>query len=103
MKQIFGKFRAIAVTAIVAALFSFSTSGGEGFEVYLDKKLLIQQFGEQMKQVKTIRLDQIAQAEQLVVRYHHCGQVGKNRVISIRDNRNKVVKEWKYPNVTAAS
>jgi hypothetical protein len=103
MKQFIGKLRFMAVLSAVAALFSFSTTGGEGFEVFLDKKLILQQFGKQMDNVKTIKLDQSFSEQQLVVKYHHCGQVGKNRSITIRDSKNKVLKEWKYANTNAAN
>lgn len=103
MKHFIGRFRTAGTIALVAAIFSFSTHGGEGFEVYLDDKLLVQQFGQNMKNVKTIQLDQNASQQQLVVRYHHCGQVAKNRVITIRDGKNKILREWKYANAAAAS
>jgi hypothetical protein len=103
MKQITGKLRIMAVLSVVFALFSFSTTGGEGFEVFLDKKLVLQQFGKQMDNVKTIKLDQTISEQQLVIKYHHCGQIGKNRILTIRDSKNKVLKEWKYANASTAS
>ncbi len=90
--------------AFCATLFSFSTpKGGEGFEIYLNSKLVVQQFGAKMNDVQTINLDQKLSNSQLSVKYFHCGQAGKNRSITIRDDKNKILKEWKYTNTAAAS
>lgn len=37
-------------------IFSKSNFGGEGFEVYLNDQLILQQYGEKMNAVKTIEL-----------------------------------------------
>src|SRR5262245_36094459 len=90
--------------ALSITLFSFTKNkGGEGFEIYLNSKLVVQQFGNKLNDVQTINLDQKLSAGNLAVKYHHCGQWGKNRSISIRDDKNKVLKEWKYANVSAAN
>jgi len=86
-------------------LFSFSLKtaevlsdrfGGEGFEVYLNNKLVLQQFGKEINIVKTIQLDQGASNGQLAIRYFHCGQPGKSRVVTIKDEKNIVLKQWKF-------
>jgi hypothetical protein len=94
----------LAAVAMVATFSSFSTKkGGEGFEIFLDSKLVLQQFGNQMKTVKSIELDKRFSNDQLVIKYHHCGRIGKDRSITIKDAQNKVLKEWKYANVSTAS
>jgi hypothetical protein len=88
----------IPVLAICSLLFSFADpKGGEGFEIYLDKKLVLQQFGSQLNSVKSIQLDPASANSQLVVKYYHCGQTGKNRAITIRDAQNRILKEWHFP------
>lgn len=87
----------VVVLTACAGLFSFSSRwGGEGFEIYLNNKLVIQQFGVQMANARSLQLDQRFANEQLTVKYYHCGQVGKNRHISIRDAQNKVLKDWSF-------
>ena len=85
---------------ISTALFSFSTTknnfGGEGFEVYLNDKLVLQQYGKEMDQIKNLQLDQSASNGQLAIRYYHCGRPGKSRIVSIKDEQNVVLKEWKF-------
>lgn len=106
MKHSFIKTKIIPVIALLvmsAVLSSFSVKkGGEGFEIFLNNKLVLQQFGNQMNTVKSIQLDQRFSDDQLVVKYHHCGHVGKNRSIAIKDERNRILKEWKFANVSAA-
>ena len=52
-------FKRLAGVALSAILFSFSAnnSGGEGFEIYLNNKLVLQQYGNNMNTVKTLNLE----------------------------------------------
>lgn len=77
--------------------------GGEGFEIFLNDKLIVQQYGEKMKDIKTVQLDQSVTTGQLAVRYYHCGQPGKARVIRIKDEKNMVIREWKFGDAKDAS
>ena len=83
-------------------LFSFTLKtaetffGGEGFEVYLDNKLILQQFGKDLDVVKTVQFDQNASKGELAIRYYHCGQAGKSRTVTIKDEQNVVLKQWKF-------
>ncbi len=93
--------------ALSAALFSFSAAkinfGGEGFEVYLNDKLVLQQYGKDMDQIKNLQLDQSASNGQLTIRYYHCGRPGKSRIVTIKDEQNAVLKEWKFGDAKDAS
>ena len=84
-------------------IFSKSNFGGEGFEVYLNDKLILQQYGEKMNVVKTIELDQSAGNGQLAIRYYHCGRPGKSRIVTIKDDQNVVLKEWRFGDAKDAS
>ncbi|WP_276503474.1 hypothetical protein [Terrimonas pollutisoli] len=96
--------QAAGILAISATIFSFSSgAGGEGFEIYLNNKVVLQQFGNEMKVVKTLRLDQSNENDELSVRYHHCGKVGKNRVITIKDGNDNVLKQWKFTDASSAA
>ncbi len=98
MKSIISK--PMALITICATLFSFSPKpGGEGFEIYLNNKAVIQQYGNEMNTVKSLNLNQSLSNDQLTIKYHHCGKVGKNRVVTIKDGQNKVLKEFRYADV----
>ncbi|HQW44670.1 MAG TPA: hypothetical protein PLX74_10850, partial [Chitinophagaceae bacterium] len=83
--------------AICATLVSFRNKpGGEGFEIFLNNKVVVQQFGNDMSKVKNIQLTQSLAAGQLTIKYHHCGRIGKNRIVTVKDAHNKVLKEFNY-------
>jgi|SRR5688572_18632437 len=105
----------VLLLALSGMLFSFSVRtaetlfpcnnnfGGEGFEVYLNNKLVLQQYGEKMNTVKTLELDQSAGNGQLAIRYYHCGKPGKSRVVTIKDEQDVVLKEWRFGDAKDAS
>lgn len=95
MKKIISKVMMLVATA--AALLSFSPNfGGEGFEILLNGKPLLQQFGKDMNSVKNLQLGPVSASDRLTIRYHHCGHIGKNRVITVKDEQGKILKQWRY-------
>lgn len=97
MKTIKKILAVFSLPVICAALFSFSSpSGGEGFEIYLNNKLVMQQFGSQTAGTKSLPIDQRFANDQLTIKYFHCGQIGKNRHIVIKDGQNRVIKDWQF-------
>jgi hypothetical protein len=95
---------AIRLIAVVlsATLFSFTNDfGGDTYEVHLNNKLLLRQMVWKQAGVADISLDPKTDIGELSVYYSHCGQTGKGRSISIRDDRHKILKEWNYADVTA--
>ena len=90
------------LVAIAATLFSFTSNfGGEGFEISLNGKVVLKQFGKEMDAAKTLQLSSASPSDLLTIRYHHCGKVAKNRVVTIKDEQNKTLKEWKFKDVAA--
>lgn len=97
MKSLLSK--TICLLLICAGILSFTTMpGGEGFEVFLNKKLILQRFGNQMGEAQTIRLPEGAPTDELVVKYYHCGHAGKNRIITVKNGENKTLREFRYAN-----
>ena len=83
--------------AMCTTLFSFlSKPGGEGFEIYLNNKVVLQQFGGDMNTVESLQLNSSGNNDKLTIKYHHCGKVGKNRIITVKDGQNKVLKQFRY-------
>ena len=87
---------AVLFLAISAMLFSFKPLGGEGFQVLINNKVVLERFGKDMDAIKTLQLDQYAPDAKVTIKYYHCGKVGKNRTLTVRDENNKVIKQWKY-------
>ena len=93
------------MTAVVmlTALFAFSPKfGAEGFEILLNNKVVLQQFGKDLNSVKSLDLSNLSASDKLSVRYHHCGQIGKNRVVTIKDGANTLIKEFRFADVSTA-
>ena len=77
--------------------FSFSSKpGGEDFEIFLNNKVVIQRFGSDVNSVNNLRLNPAAVNDKLTIKYHHCGRVGKNRIVTIKDGQNNVLKTFRY-------
>lgn len=101
MKSIISK--TMTLVAIAATLVSFSSKfGGEGFEISLNGKVVLQRYGSNINDVKSLQLNQNLPNDQLTIKYHHCGRVGNNRIITIKDGQNKILKEWHFADVSTA-
>ncbi len=90
-----------AVLLLVISSFhsSFTTStGGEGFEIYVDNKLVLQQFHQQMKQTKNIQLTAANSKSVLKVKYYHCGMAGKSRILALKNAEQKTLQQWEFKN-----
>lgn len=95
MKSMISK--TLTMAAICVTMFSFSSKpGGEGFEISLNNKVVIQQYGSDMNNLKSLQLSQSSSNDQLTIKYYHCGKIGRNRVVTIKDGQNKMLKEFRY-------
>lgn len=94
-------FKSLTILALCVVLFSFThhNMGGEGFEIYLNNRLVLEQYGSKMNIIKTLNLEKANENDVLSVRYHHCGRVGKSRTITIKDAQDKVLKKWTFNDV----
>jgi hypothetical protein len=102
MRSIISK--ALSLVTISVMLLSFSSKpGGEGFEIILNNKIMLQQFGNEMNNVQSLQLDQLSVNDQLNLKYYHCGKAGNNRVITIRDSQNNLLKELQYGDASTSS
>ncbi|HUR12535.1 MAG TPA: hypothetical protein VM012_14265 [Flavitalea sp.] len=80
-----------------AVLFSFSLSrGGDVFKIFLNDKMVVEQFVSEKTSVKMLTLDQSNLNDRISIYYSHCGQIGKKRAIVIRDAQDQVLKEWRF-------
>jgi len=101
MKSIIGKAMLVVTGAL---LFSFTARpGGEGFEVYLNNKLVIEAHGAGIDDVKTLDLKNSLPGDKLTVKYFHCGRIGKNRIVTLKNAANKVIKTFRYPDTPTNS
>lgn len=92
-----GAIRSMLFIMLCTLLFSFKgTFGGDSFEIYLNNKLVFQQFVSLKEGIKTFQLDQSSYNDQVNIYYSHCGKTGKARTIAIKDEQNNLLKEWHF-------
>lgn len=89
---------AILLPAVSTIFYSFRSTGGEGFEIYIDNKLVLQQFNQEMKQTKNIQLNAANSKSVLKVKYYHCGMAGKSRTLELKNAEQKTLKQWQFEN-----
>lgn len=98
MKKIISK--TLALIAVATVLFSFTPNfGGEGFEILVNGKIVLQKYGGDMDNVKFLELSKTSPKDKLSIRYYHCGKVGKNRMVTIKDGDNNTVKVFRFADV----
>lgn len=86
----------MALLLTSAVLMSYTPSpGGEGFEVFLNNKLVVQLFGKNMNGASTLYLEPGVDNE-ISIRYHHCGQTGKSRRVDVKNEKGEIVKTWRF-------
>jgi hypothetical protein len=86
----------LSINLFMAAF--ISPMGGEGYEIYIDNKLVIQHFGQQMKEIKNLQLNAAQFKSELNVKFYHCGMAGKSRVLELRTPDKQVLKQWQFAN-----
>lgn len=97
MKTIVSKMAtAIAILLFSAGIFSFSKPGGDVFEVYIGKEMVIRQALYSDKGVKEISLSPGQKDEKMSVRFYHCGKAGTKRSITLKDQNDKVLKTLNF-------
>src|SRR5687768_12127369 len=104
MKKIirFSWINALMGVALCAILFSFSRiTGAHGFQVLLDSKLMIDQYVNSKMEAPTLIIDPAKNHSQLIVKYNECGRTVTGRTISIKDDKNNVLKDWRFEGATA--
>ncbi len=83
---------------LCSILFSFSATmpGAHSFQVYLDNKLVIDQYVNSKMAAPKLLLDPVENHDQLIVKYNECGRTVTGRTITIKDGNDKVLKYWRF-------
>jgi hypothetical protein len=95
--------KAILLIFLSLPFIGASAFGGiDSYAIYLNDKLLVRQSLGDPLDLKTLPLTEKNVSDKLVIRYMQCNapsKVGKNRVITLKDEAGKVVKEWKFKDI----
>lgn len=98
MKQTILKGLVLIATCIT--LFSFSKIGGNSYTIHLNEKQLVEYYVHSKEATPGFSLAQASASDQLFVYFNECGQIGKERKLSIQDEKGNILKEWQFANVT---
>ncbi len=104
MKKIirFSWMNVLVGIVLCSILFSFSNiTGAHSVQVYLDSKLVIDQYVNTEKDAPTLLVNPAENYRQLIVKYSECGRTVTGRTITIKDDNNKVLKDWKFEGATS--
>src|SRR4249919_3617015 len=91
------KMKSILLLVLTTSLFAFTSNyGGDSYQIYLNKKLVLKEYVSMAHAIQSFSLDKNTYDQQVDVYYSHCGRVGTNREIIIKDENNKLVKELHF-------
>lgn len=83
--------------SLCSVLFSFAfVPGAHSVQVYLDSKLVIDQYINFKNDAPKLTLDAAEKYSQLIVKYNECGRTVTGRKITLKDNNDKVLKDWRF-------
>ena len=89
--------KSIFLFALSIVLFSFTSSwGGDSYQIYINKKLVMKEYVHNSTGAKSFSMDKASYDDEIEVYYSHCGQVGKSRSISLKDENNRLVKQLPF-------
>jgi hypothetical protein len=84
----------VALCSILFA--SSSLTGAHNVQVYLDDKLVVDHYVDSKTKTPKILVDPAENYGQLTVKYNECGRTVTGRVITLKTEENKVLKEWRF-------
>lgn len=90
----------VLLCGIVTATAYTPKPGGDSYTIYLNDKMLVEHFVHMKKSLPHLQLGQGKETDRVVVYYSHCGKQGTNRVITVRNDNNEVLKTYRFPDGT---
>jgi hypothetical protein len=97
MKKIIQLTSPVLLVVLCAVMFSFAPlPGAHNYQVLLDGKLIIEQYTDFKKEAPSVSIDPQADNKELSIRYSECGRAVNDRVLILKDNSGKLLKEWKF-------
>src|SRR5690348_5326237 len=88
---------ALVGISLCALLFSFSPlPGAHSVKVYLDGKLVLDQYVNFKSNAPSLTINPAEKYNQLIVRYSECGRTVTGRSLTLKDDHDNVLKNWRY-------
>ena len=103
MKNSSIKQKVIRILSVFTVCFTLlnvqAKAGADGFEVYLNNRLIQKSWVGQQLDLKNLDLSKANVNDHLTILYTQChapGKVAKGRSLVVKDEQGKVLKEWKF-------
>lgn len=94
--------RSLLLVVLCSALFAFSEGTGvDSFTIYLNEKLMLQQYATPEAKVKKLFLANGDANDVLRIHYNHCGKTGTKRSVALHDGEKEVIKTWHFADDSA--
>ena len=74
------------------------TFGGDSYTIHLGKNQVAQYYVLSKKPLPALELTGSDTNSTLSIFYSECGNIGKERVLTLRNSKNEVLKKWTFPN-----
>ncbi len=92
----------LLLVAMAGMFYSFvSPMGGEGFQIYIDHKLVLEKFHHELKKPTNLVINPSQANSTLEVKFYHCGMAGKSRSLSLKDADKNLLQRWEFTNEAA--
>src|ERR1700743_3169651 len=88
--------KVVALLIVGVTVFLPAFAGGDSYRIFLNGKMVMTQYVTQPLSLSSLPLSEANSKDELVVYYSHCGAIGKERSITIKDEKGTVLKEWKF-------
>ncbi|WPU90914.1 hypothetical protein SNE25_16465 [Mucilaginibacter sabulilitoris] len=91
--------KVFTLIAFSFAALGFTTRFGlDGYEVYLNNKLLLKQYVNQPVNLRVLQLDKAKDNDELRIKYTHCSNkgAGTGRSIALKDEQGNTLKKWAF-------
>ncbi|WPU98002.1 hypothetical protein SNE26_18410 [Mucilaginibacter sp. cycad4] len=81
------------------AAFGFTNKFGlDGYEIYLNNKLILKQYVNQPVSLRVLKLDKANESDELRIKYTHCRMKGPGtgRSLTLQDEKGNTLKKWAF-------
>jgi len=85
--------------ALSFTAFGFTSKFGlDGYEIYLNNKLILKQYVNQPVSLRVLQLDKAHEGDELRIKYNHCQTKGPGtgRSITLKDEKGNTLKKWDF-------
>jgi hypothetical protein len=92
----------MVIAALCLTLFSFiSMPGAHSFQVYLDNKLIADQYIARDFKAPKVVIDATEKYNDIIVKYNECNRTVSGRSLSLKDEHDNILKQWNFEGQTS--